>query len=247
MFLRSFRAQTYQLAKTPILYLNFLWPIVLVILFSTYYVFAHWSNAQKLTGFFEGLSLIVVAGNCLLCTYVVQQEEKAGNFFNLLCIGASRLQILWAWLYLLVSLLLSSCIIAIVGFASWYGNMPAITYVLTSILLLLPLTSLVLIQMFVALQWGAAWSMGVGAINLLIGALGVTGLFDGMWYYFPPTWSARLSSLMIEDYLHPHLNVAIAAEIRYGLLWCILTTAALAILVSRWFNRWDGRTADLDD
>lgn len=94
---------------------------------------------------------------------------------------------------------------------------------------------------FFALRFGPAWSISLGVIFLLVGALGVTGLLDQLWYYLPPTWAPRFVSLMLANFFHQENIIQVAEELRKGLSVCILTSLITIILVPTWFHKWDGR------
>lgn len=247
LMLKCLHSHIYKIVKSPLFYITILWPIICVGLFISYYSVSSWSIEQNISGFFQALSLFMDCLVVMLCTGIVQQEQRAGSSFNILCVGKSRIQMLISLVILLVIMTGLSLIIAVAGFALLYGKMLTISYVLATILMLIPLICLVSIHLFIAFKFGTSWSIGFGVIFILVGALGCTGLLDKFWYYLPPTWAARFSSLMILDTFHTDYILKIAAELRYGLLICIIVTIALVTLIPIWFNKWDGRADNSDE
>lgn len=245
--IRYLYSQMYKILKSPLIYLAILWPILLVGLFITYYSITSWSNEQNITGFFQSLSLFMDSLVVILCTGIMQQEHRAGAFFNLLCIGKSRIKLLLSIIILLTIMISLSLILAVTGFALLYGKMIILSYILTTILMLIPLTCLIFIHLFIVLKFGTSWAVGSGAIFFLIGALACTGLLDKIWYYLPPAWAVRFSSLMLLDTFHPNYILQISSELRYGLLVCILVTLTVVIIIPKWFNKWDGRPENNDE
>lgn len=243
---KYFRSHAYKIVKNPLFYLNIIWPVLFVGAFTLYYSFSPWTNEQSISGFFQALSLFMDSLVVILSTSLVHQEQSAGSSFNLLSVGKSRIQNFVSLVILLVIMSSVSLLLAVLGFAILYGRMPTISYLLTTILMLIPLTSLILIHLFIAFKFGRSWSIASGAVFLLIGALGSTGLLDKYWYYLPPTWAVRFSSLMIFNSFHPDYILEISAELRHGLLVCFLTSLAIAILIPKWFNKWDGRANNSD-
>lgn len=240
-------SHAYKVIKMPLAWAMLLWPVLAVGLFISYYSAASWSTEQELSGYFQAISLGMSCLVTLLCTYVIQQEQRAGLCFNMLCVGRSRIHTFFS-LFILLNLLVGvGMILAAFGFYLFWGGMPVIQYVLITILMLIPLSCLILMHMAIALKCGTSWSMGAGVISLLVGALGLTGLLDSWWYYLPPVWAPRFCSLMIADVFYPYHIIEIAAELRYGLLVCLLVTAVLALLVPVWFCRWDGRPSIGDE
>lgn len=243
---KSLRSQAYKMMHSPLFCLSFLWPIPFVGLVIAYYSVSGWSPEQKMTSFFQALSLVMMGLAAWLSTYAAQQEQRAGACFNILCVGQSRIRTFVSIVVLLAMMTSVGLILSAAGFAWLYGQMLPISYVLTTILMLIPLACILLIHLFIAFNFGASWSIGVGAIFLLVGALGMTGLLNSCWYYLPPTWAPRFTALMIADVFHPDHILPIAAEMRHGLMYCLLATIVIAILVPGWFHKWDGKP-DISD
>lgn len=243
----SLCAHIYRIMKTPLYWLMIVWPIIFVSLFIAYFSVTSWSVEQKITGYFQILSLGIPGLITLLCAYTAQQEQQAGAYFNMLCVGKSRIRNFISIFIILFTLSGIGLVFASCGFYLFWGEMIPIAYAFTTILMLIPLASLLLIHMFISFKFGVAWSIGGGAIFLLIGALGVTGLLDKWWYYLPPTWAPRFVSLIIADYFHPDLNANIAVELRYGLMICLLASVIVAFLIPKWFHKWDGSSSAEDE
>lgn len=240
-------SHTYKLVKTPLFWSMFVWPIALVGMFIAYYSVSAWAPEQKIGGYFQVLALVMPCLITVLCAYVAQQEQTAGACFNLLCVGKSRIVTFVSLFLLLAGLTAVGMLLASLGFYIFWGQMPARTYVLATVLMLVPLACLLLIQMFFAFRFGASWSVAVGALFLLVGALGVTGLFDRSWYYLPPVWAPRFVSLIVAATFYPNHEAVAAADLRYGLLFCVLVTVLAVALVIRWFRKWDGRPSLSDE
>lgn len=237
----SLRSQIYKLRKTPLLWLAVLWPIGFVGAFKAYYSVAAWSPELEMTGYFQALSLGMSCLITLFCTCVAQQEQRAGNWFNFLAVGKSRMRTLIS-VFILASVWTGvGMLLASWGLCHFWGGMPPHAYVLTTILMFIPLPCLIWIQLFIFFKFGVSWSVGAGAVFLLVGALSITGLFDRFWYYVPSAWAPRFTSLMVADVFYPERIISIAGELRFGLLICLLATVITAVLVHVWFCRWDGR------
>lgn len=230
----------YKMKKTFLLWFILLWPILTISLFINYYYQVDWPTEQKLNGYFQAISLILPCLITLLCAYTAKQEQQAGNCFNILCVGNSRFKIFFS-LFTILSILISiGILLSALGFYYFWGNMSLTAYMLTSVMILLPLPSLILIQLYIALKFGYSWSIASCTCFILIGALGSTGLLDYFWYYLPPVWASRFASLTISNFFHPDNIVTVAAELRYGLLYCLVVSIILAILIPTWFDKWDG-------
>lgn len=239
--LNHLRSQSYKLIKTPIFWFMLLWPILILAIFISYYSATSVSPEQKLSGYFQVISFTMICLLTLVCTYVVQEEENAGSCFNLLCIGSSRISTLFSLFILLAFMTAIGMIVASAAFYLLWGNMSAMAYVFTTIFMLIPLPCLLCIQLFFALKFGRSYSIAIGMSFLLVSALGVTGLLDRVWYYLPPVWAPRFTSLVITDVFHPAWIIQIAAELRHGLLFCLIFTLIVALLLALWFYKWDGR------
>lgn len=243
----SLRSQSYKMVKSPLFWFTFLWPMPVVAVFVLYYSVAPWSVEGKLSGYFQALAIGMPCWITLLCTYIAQQEERAGAYFNVLCIGRSRGQTFFALFIEAAALSVVGMVLASMGFYLFWGKMSLVHYVLTTLLMLIPVPCLVLVQLWIAFRWGSSWAAGTGMVFLLVGALGITGLFDSSWYYLPPIWAPRFVSLMISNVFHHENILVVAAEIRHGLFFCLIFSLAASVLVPAWFRTWEGRPSIGDE
>lgn len=245
----ALRSHVYKIIRTPIWAGMIVWPVLAVGLFVAYYSVAAWSQEQKWVAYFQVISLGMSGLTTLLCSYVAQQERRAGDSFNMLCVGRSRLRTFLSLFLLLLSLTSFGIILSSVGFYLFWGwgKIPAGYYILASFLMLMPLACLIFIQMFIAFRFGVSWAVSTGAVFLLIGALGITGLFDRFWYYLPPVWAVRFASLVIASFFHHEYIIEITDELRRGIFFCLLFSIVIALLVSRWFHKWDGHPSHGDE
>lgn len=243
----NLRSHIYKIRKTPLLGLALLWPFLIIGLFIAYYSVAAWSTEQKITGYFQTIALVMPCLITLLCTYIAQQEQRAGDCFNILCVGRSRLRTFFSIFILLFVLVAIGVILSVAGFYFLWGQMHVAAYVLSCILVLIPIACLLFIQLFIALRFGSSWCVALGAIFLLLGALGVTGLLDQLWYYLPSVWAPRFATLMISNFFHSDNIIKVAAELRHGLFFCLVFTLILVVLIPSWFHKWDGRPSIGDE
>lgn len=243
----SLCANIYKMAKNPIFWLMFFWPVVFAGVFIAYYRVASWSVEQELSTYFQVLSLGSLCLITAVCTYVVQQEQRAGLFFNVLCIGRSRVVTLFSFFVMLSSGVGIGVILAAFIFFTFWGEMSAAGYVFATILILIPIGCLMMIQLFMAFRFGSTWSIGSGAVFLLIGTLSATGLFDSWWYCVPPAWGLRFSDLMIYGFFYPEYTPEIARQLRLGISICFVMTIIAVFGVSIWFSKWDGGTDRADE
>lgn len=144
----SLRSNVFKIKKTPLFWLMFLWPVVVVGVFIAYYSVAAWHVEQELSGYFQVLSLGMPCIITLLCAFIAQQEQSAGESFNILCVGKSRVKTFFSLFVLIFILTAIGMMLAALGFYLFYGRMTSIYYILTSILMLIPLPCLLLIQIF---------------------------------------------------------------------------------------------------
>lgn len=225
----------------------FCWPVVFAGMFIAYYRVASWSVEQELSAYFQVLSLGSLCLITAVCTYVVQQEQRAGSFFNVLCIGRSRVVTLFSFFVMLSSGIGVGVILAAFIFCTCWGKMPAVGYVFATILILIPIVCLTMIQLFMAFRFGSTWSIGSGSVFFLIGGLSATGLFDGCWYYVPPSWGLRFADLIIYGFFYPDHTTEIARQLRVGISVCFVMTIVAVFCVFIWFSKWDGGADRADE
>lgn len=239
-FFRCVRADFLKARHSFFPWIHFLVPLGVAALFLGYYAMSGWSEATKLSGYFEviGGTFPVVIG--LLCAKAADMEAEAGNFQTMLASSVSRET---AWLSTLFALLLAaaaSVALAVFVFGAFFRTAPAALYVYAALFLTGGSVFLYVLHLFVAFRFGGGASIGLGIAEMLVAFLALTGLGDGVWYYLPCSWSARLSASLVSAWANPDSAIWLF-EIKKGTLTAGAFTLAALLLSLLWFHRWEGR------
>ncbi len=147
------------------------------------------------------------------------------------------------WLGALFALLLAaaaSVALAVFVFGAFFRAAPAALYVYAVLFLVGGSVFLYILHLFVAFRFGGGASIGLGIAEMLVAFLALTGLGNGIWYYLPCTWGARLSASLISAWVDADSAVWLF-EIKKGTLTAGVFTLAALLLSLLWFHRWEGR------
>ena len=172
-------------------------PILTSVIFLVYYLFSPWNENMKVIAFYQaiGAGLPVLIG--IFTASVMEQEQNAGDFQNLLSLSDKHVAFLSKLLMLLLLSLCSVLLTAIIfgiGFrrisSSDIGSIKVC--ILAALLLWGSSVPLYLWQLILAFQFGKGISIGAGIISGLISALMLTGLGDYVWKYVFVCWTCLL-------------------------------------------------------
>lgn len=239
-FFRCVQADLLKARHTFLPLIHVFVPLGVAALFLGYYAMSNWNEASELSVYFEviGGAFPIVIG--LLCAKAADLEAEAGSFQTLLSSTVSRGT---TWLGALFALLLAaafSVALAVGTFGAGFCTAPAQLYVYAALLLIGGSVFLYILHLFVAFRFGGGASIGLGIAEMLVAFLALTGLGDGVWYYIPCTWGARLSASLVSAWADPGSAVW-GFEIRKGLLTAGGFTLLALFLSLVWFSRWEGR------
>jgi len=239
-FFRCVRADFLKARHSFFPWIHLFVPLGVVALFLGYYATSSWNGATQISVYFEAIggAFPVVIG--LLCAKAADLEWEAGGFQTMLSSSVSRGTV---WLGALFALLLAaaaSVALAVFVFGAFFRAAPAALYVYAVLFLVGGSVFLYILHLFVAFRFGGGASIGLGIAEMLVAFLALTGLGNGIWYYLPCTWGARLSASLISAWVDADSAVWLF-EIKKGTLTAGVFTLAALLLSLLWFHRWEGR------
>lgn len=238
---KSLYADLWKMKGTSVILAHLLIPVITCVVFLTYYFFSPWNESMKVIAFYQviGAGLPVLVG--IFTASVMEQEQNAGDFQNLLSSPNKRIAFLSKLLMLLLlclgSILLTAMIFGI-GFTriseSDIGRMKI--HIFATLLLWGSSVPLYLWQMILAFQFGKGVSIGVGILSGLTSTLMLTGLGDYVWKYIFVCWTGRVPYI----YLQSVLGEPDAGEWLSFLPGCFIFTGISMIYYFWWINHWEG-------
>ncbi len=241
---RNIRAELWKMRHTLIPWLHVLIPVLGILVFLSYYSFAVWSDAEKVSGYMEALSVVLPLVISVICSMAVEMEEK-GHFQTFLGTAVHRrVPFLAKWL-VLAGLGFLAVLLAVFGFAGGYWMMTdravlsAGDYLALSAGLFIGGWNLYLFHLFLNLRFSKNISLCAGTAELLIAALFLTGLGEGRWQFFPCAWGGRWIAYLLQCQIG---NGAEASSFASGSLSAgTAVTVVLWCTVMVWFHFYEGR------
>ncbi|KAF0993644.1 lantibiotic immunity ABC transporter MutG family permease subunit [Geobacillus sp. TFV-3] len=255
-FLRVLFSEWIKTKRTAIRWVMWIAPIIyplfMVWYFSHYHTPVFW-QVKIYRGFFEVLAVSLPIILSLLTGLMSYQEEKAGNFMNVLSGPISRIQWYVGKLTLLVLIafadILLATILMLIGmkYVLQAAHIHYDLFLQGAVLSMVGSLILFSIHLFISFAFGMGASIAVGSGGFLISAIiGATSLGDHIWSYIPWAWAVRLSQfpmLMmpeVKQALGTQLLHSDSPSLREGTVYAFVGFIIVTIIGSIWFHRWEG-------
>jgi ABC-2 type transport system permease protein len=240
-FLRCIRSDIQKFKHTSMLWIHALLPVGIAVLFLAYYTVSPWKADAKISAYLEAVGAAFPLIISLVCSKAIEQESQAGSFQTMLCAARSRAASYISKLIVMTLLGAFSIALAVSVFAAGFRIAPNQVYFKAIGLLIAGSVFLYILHLFISLQFGKGASVGLGIVESLVSTLALTGLGDGVWYYLPCTWGARLCDYLVSVWVHPGNAAAASAETNRWLMIAVPATIAAFVLSLLWFRKWEGR------
>lgn len=238
---RFLNADLRKMKGTSVILAHLLIPMITGVIFLGYYLFSPWSDNMKVIAFYQaiGVGLPVLIG--IFTASVMEQEQNAGNFQNLLSLPDKLTAFLSKLLMLLLLCLCAVLLTAIIfgiGFgrisSSGMGSMKVC--IIAALLLWGSSVPLYLWQLILAFWFGKGVSIGAGILSGLMSALMLTGLGDYVWKYVFVCWTGRIPY----TYLQEALGEAGPGEWLSFMPGSLIFTGISMVYYFLWGSHWEG-------
>ena len=197
MFIKNLQADMLKVKGTSILLAHIVIPVIISVLFLSYYSFSAWDESTKIIAFYQaiGAGFPVLIG--IFTAGIIEQEQNAGEFQNILTMR-KKTNVFLSKILLLLILSMFSLTLATVIF--WVGFTNAAVaditdikiYITASLIVWCSSIPLYIWQMIIAFRFGKGVSIGAGIGSGLVCLLLLTNMGDFIWKYFPCTWTGRV-------------------------------------------------------
>lgn len=241
---RLVRAEFWKMRHTLLPWIHVLIPLLGITIFLAYYRISRVSEAGKVSGYIQTLAVVFPLIISVVCCLSVEMEEQ-GHFQTFLRAAVHKKNALLAKWIVLSGMGLASMLLAVGGFAAGYwmltgravfGNGEALG--MAAVLWLSGL-GLYLLHLFLNLSFSKNISLCAGTAQLLVAALFLTGLGEGLWQFFPCSWGSRWSGYLL---LYWKGNAAVSAEfVCKSLGICVCLCTVLWGMIFLWFHYYEGR------
>lgn len=238
------RGELWKLRHTLLPWLHVLIPLLGIAVFLAYYSFAAWSDAGKVSGYIETLTIALPLVVSVICSISAELEES-GHYQTFLGVSVYKRNPLLAKWIVLSGMGLLSIFAAVLGFALGYWVMKGSMVLLMREYLILILVmwfcsvSLYLIHLFLNFAFSKNISLCAGTAELVIAALFLTGLGDGRWQFVPCSWAGRWTEYLIQYWTGNKVLPAEAVMKNLGSEAAV--TVILWIVFFMWFYFYEGR------
>lgn len=197
MFTRCLRADFYKMKRSSVIIAHIIIPIVVSAVFLAYYAISGWNETDKIIAFYEtlGSAFPVLIG--IFTASIMEQEQNAGAFQNLLTLRSRTAALFSKVVTLLVFGLFALLFTAVIfgfGFNMIHGHSIASMGLFVRAVLVMWLSAIPLYLIFeiFAFVFGKAFAIGAGLISGLISALFLTDIGMYVWKIVPLSWTARI-------------------------------------------------------
>lgn len=238
------KSEFYKLKHTWIPWAHFILPVLYSLLFyeaATNIGLKNFSGRDIIQNYFVllGSVLPIICG--VIISKIVDMEASAGRFQVLLSTTKSRSKAYSGKLLMLLFSFLFSTSLAVLIFAMLFGNQENIAWLIELLLIVIGCLATYMIHLWVSIILGSGASIGLGFVETLIALLSITNLGENIWYFFPCTWSSRLSATYIVGSKLANSSYLIK-ELTMWVYVALPITVAIFIGSLLWFNRWDGKS-----
>ena len=242
MLRKNLHADLLKMKGTPITLAHILIPVITSGLFLIYYSFSAWNENTKIIFFYHavGEGFPVLIG--IFTASMMEQEQNAGAFQNMLALQKKTAAFLSKVLLLLIFSMFSVLLTAVIfgfGFCKIYENSTVSIGICMMAALIMWCGSIPIYiwQMVLAFQFGKGVSIGAGIVSGLVCALMRTGLGNFIWKYTFVSWTGRIPDAYLKLALGEtgaihELEVVIP-------IYCILTVISM-IYYLLWASRFEG-------
>lgn len=240
-----------RLRHTALSRVHLILPAAGAAVFLGYYSVSKWDSAAKVQAYLQVVACVWPFLCGVLCGMAEEMEADCGyqNFF--LLPGRKFQALLMKWLILFLAGF-PACIIAVFGFAAVYRIFPDGTvygmaiYLGAAVVIWIGQAVVYLLHLVLAFLFGKGVSIGVGVMGSLSAFLMLTGLGDGIWMFFPWSWSGRSCSCLLLYMAGKSDGAVINPMIKTELGICAVIFAFLTAAAFLWVSGYEGRKSGLD-
>lgn len=189
--------------------------------------------------FFQVISLVLPLIIALVCGFISNQEKDI-NYQIILSSPNRRISLL-AQIVMLITMNIFSILLSFIfiSFCMKYFLGVELIYIglflKACFFIIIGVILIYIFQLFIGYTLGAGVCCIVGFLGIIISALSITNLGDGIWYILPQSWSIRLTSMVLNS------DVAIQNDFSFGIKIILLLTLISLFLVLLWISKWQGR------
>ena len=242
MLRRNLHADLLKMKGLSITLAHILIPVITSGVFLAYYAVSAWNENTKIIAFYQAVGAGFPALIGIFTACIMEQEQNAGAYQNLLTLRKKTTAFLSKVILLLIFSLFSVFLAAGIfcfGFHKILGcsTVSTGTYMMTVFVMWCGSIPLYIWQMLLAFRFGKGVSIGVGIISGLVSALMLTNLGMYVWKYIPVSWTGRLPY----TYLQTAFGEPGAIDEMKSVIpvFCVFTVITMVYYLF-WSSHWEG-------
>lgn len=193
-------------------------------------------------------TIIIPIGVSVLTSFLVYEEELAGDFNSLLNTGISRIKlyagkICFSVLSLTVCTFITTLILCIGMNILFPSSINISLFLMSSILAIIGTLPILAIHLWVSFLWGMGASIGLGICGILMAVLiGTTGLGVKIWMIIPWSYPVKMAMFSVAYSLLPS-TMMVGTTMQLILELALSITFFVIFLLGGviWFRKWEGR------
>lgn len=242
------KANIFKMLHSKLLYLHLIIPVVGVTVFTAYYSYSPWKEEAKVLIYLQAVAMAFPLMISIATTMMYEQEQKAGNFQNILSVPYAKVIAHWGNLLTLCLFGLLASILTILGFGGLFRIMgfdkfSILIYFKLVLVMFLSNVTLYVLQYIICFTWGNGISLSFGILGTLLSPLLYLGLGDFIWSYIPCGYAIRISTYYFNQYVDLNLFHVILPDLKRGIMTIGIITIIILIYFVGWSNRWQGEYA----
>lgn len=246
-FAGQLKSSSYRMRHSLFYLAHVLIPAAGVLLYFLYTLVRPAGLEGHLTAYMTLLAMAYPAVAGVVTAMVTEREARAGGMQNIL-MAPSRTRVLSCELVLLLLAGLLAAAIAVFGFGmvmslAGYGTIDSGKYICLTFILWAGNFPVYLVHLFLGIRFGEGLTMGVGVAETVISAVMFTGLGDGVWYYWWPSYGMRFSTLYLTA--KSEGMGKIFNEFTLGGICYLVISVVFLMSIFLWFERFQGRKEEV--
>lgn len=241
---RLIRMEFYKMKHTAFLRLHILLPLFGILLFLCYYGISPHRWEGEVSAYIQVLVTALPLVISIVCAQSVSPEEQ-NHFMVFLGTAEKRRNAFLSKWFSVFFMGLFSMTLAVGGFMAGYClilKRCRFDLRLTGMMILvmwLTSGSMYVLHVFLNLWKPKSISLGVGTVEVVISALMLTGLGDGIWPFLPCAFGGYWEDMLMRYRMEGKLAAAEYMRESFGIN--LLVTAALAVVAAAGFYYYEGR------
>ncbi|AQS11419.1 ABC-2 family transporter protein [Clostridium saccharobutylicum] len=240
--INSLKADSIKMKHTIFYWIHICIPILGVLLVVIDYFIHNSDGISSIGTLLETISLIFPILISVICSLVIEQEENAGNFKEILGNIYGKYLGFFSKILILLFFGLASTILTISGYfivSKFFLQQDVFDLSFYIELIFITFGSqifLYLFHTFLSFTLGSAGSIGISIFESLITALMETSLGDGVWFLIPCGWCIRFTKYFIA-----HQSLTSFFYYVLSIKCSILFTIIFFIFLIIWFHFYEGK------